>query len=57
VLQSIDRCPPALRPLLWPSLLLVGGTAQLPGLEHRLTAELGRLAPAGCSVHAFTPAE
>ena len=57
VAQSIARCPPAIRPCLWSSVILTGGNALLPGLEARLTSELTSLAPPGAEVRAWTPAE
>ncbi|KAF9912925.1 hypothetical protein EC991_007538 [Linnemannia zychae] len=42
ILESILKAPSDLRRPLISSMLLIGGTAQLPNLQHRLTLEITR---------------
>ena len=46
VAQSASACDPALQPLLFNNVLLVGGGAALPGLRQRLLQDLRPLVPA-----------
>ena len=45
VMQSLSVLPPALQACMLSNILLVGGTARLPGLVERLQSEVRSLAP------------
>ncbi|KAJ1944333.1 Actin- protein 6 [Linderina pennispora] len=53
VIQAVNACPEATRGVLLSNILLVGGTAALPGLEQRLQSEVQALAP--CRVQVTAP--
>ena len=57
IASAVNAAPAYTRPLLWSSIVLVGGGAHLPGLEVRLKRELRALAPAGMGVELWTPPE
>ncbi|KAJ1813861.1 actin, partial [Coemansia sp. RSA 2599] len=46
-----------LRPAMFGNILVVGGTANLPGLRDRLQMEIQALAPAGTAVRVVVPGE
>lgn len=48
--QCIAACPDSIRPTLWSSINLLGGTTLLPQLATRLHSELVPLAPVGLPV-------
>ena len=49
VLEAIKSCEEVVQPLLYESVLLVGGCAQMRGFSERLTSELA-VAPTKCNV-------
>ncbi|KAI8321773.1 Actin/actin-like protein [Martensiomyces pterosporus] len=55
IMQSVSACPENTRGVLLSNILLVGGTASLPGLQQRLQAEVQ--AAASCRVHISTPSD
>lgn len=55
VAQSISSASPAVQPLLWSNIILVGGTANLRNFSARLESDLRFLAPQGTTVRVATP--
>lgn len=57
IAEAIQECPKEIRPIMWSSIILVGGGALLPGLEARLYSELTSLCPTEYSglVGIYTP--
>ncbi|KAJ1965188.1 Actin- protein 6 [Dipsacomyces acuminosporus] len=45
VMQAANACPEAIRGVLLSNILLVGGTASLPGLRQRLQSEVQAMSP------------
>jgi actin-related protein 6 len=50
IVEACMACDPALRPLLFASIVLVGGGARLPGLLGRLHRDLRPLVPRYCAL-------
>lgn len=57
VMAAVYACPRYLWQALLASVVVVGGTAKLPGLEARLKRELQAVAPAGAPVGLYTPSD
>jgi actin-related protein len=55
--DSIMRCDVDVRRDLYGCVVLSGGTTMYPGIEHRLTRELSRLAPTAMKVKVLAPKE
>ncbi|KAJ2869758.1 Actin- protein 6 [Coemansia asiatica] len=56
VFQAVMACDQRLQPAMLANILVVGGSANLPGLRDRLAAEVQALAPAG-TVRVAVPEE
>ncbi|KAJ2228591.1 Actin- protein 6 [Coemansia sp. RSA 485] len=54
VVQAVMACDTRLRPAMFANIVVVGGSANLPGLRERLQAEVQAMAPPGC-VRVTTP--
>ncbi|KAJ2554497.1 Actin- protein 6 [Coemansia sp. RSA 1933] len=55
VIQAINACAPETRPVMLANIVLVGGSARLPGLRKRLQAEIQALSPSGSLVRVTVP--
>ncbi|RKP27628.1 actin-like protein ARP6 [Syncephalis pseudoplumigaleata] len=55
--QAVQATPEALHALLYANIVVVGGSAQYPGLCDRLSAELRQLVPADYAVRLAMPDE
>ncbi|KAJ1772332.1 Actin- protein 6 [Coemansia sp. RSA 1813] len=55
VVQAVGACPPETRAVMLANIVLVGGSAQLPGLRDRLQAEVQALSPDIARVHVTVP--
>lgn len=56
IVQAIDLCPPALRGLMYNSILITGGSTLFPNFQKRLLKELTALAPVDFGVTVEQPA-
>jgi len=50
IASSIEACPAEVRAMLYSNIVLIGGTANLPGLAERVQKDVRTLAPAQHSV-------
>jgi len=57
IFQSIQKCDVDARPLLYPNILLSGGTTMYDGLADRMTAEIRKLSPASMKIRVVAPPE
>lgn len=55
IAEAIQASPTVIQHALWASIVLVGGSARLPGLEARLGRELRSLAPPDATLQLYTP--
>ena len=55
IYDSIMKCDVDVRPVLWGSILLAGGSTQFPGIAARLTKELTTLAPPSTVIKVVAP--
>ncbi|PNW80214.1 hypothetical protein CHLRE_08g382590v5 [Chlamydomonas reinhardtii] len=55
VVQAVTACHPALAPLLYSNVVVVGGVAACPGFRERFTAELRALVPDCADLNVFMP--
>ena len=51
--QAIQACPEELRSSMWSSILLTGGSANIPNLANRITQELRPIAPMDSVVNVY----
>lgn len=50
-----ERLPPAVRPGAWANILVIGGSACLPGFRERLNSDLRHLPPDDLAMNIFIP--
>ncbi|KAG2424372.1 hypothetical protein HXX76_014581 [Chlamydomonas incerta] len=55
VVQAVTACHPALAPLLYSNVVVVGGVAACPGFRERFTAELRTMVPDSADLNVFVP--
>ncbi|KAG2452463.1 hypothetical protein HYH02_002703 [Chlamydomonas schloesseri] len=55
VVQAVTSCHPALAPLLYSNVVVVGGVAACPGFRERFTSELRSLVPDCADLNVFMP--
>ncbi|QDS75318.1 hypothetical protein FKW77_001689 [Venturia effusa] len=55
VMESVEALPEGLRPAMLANMVLVGGNANIPGLQGRLETEIRQLAPSECNISMACP--
>ncbi|KAJ2852631.1 Actin- protein 6, partial [Coemansia erecta] len=55
VVQAVGACPPETQAVMLANIMLVGGSALLPGLRERLQAEIQAMSPEGAQVSIVIP--
>ncbi|KAJ1799145.1 Actin- protein 6 [Coemansia sp. RSA 2399] len=57
VVQAVGACPPETQAVMLANIVLVGGSALLPGLRERLQAEIQAMSPEGARVNIVMPSD